>query len=76
MHKLLFNAYLTEKPIVNIGFFVYKKTSLSDESNKMEQVRRIELPSQPWQGRILTIILHLQLCIIIYQIMAFYASTI
>ena len=26
----------------------------------MEQVRRIELPSQPWQGRILTIILHLR----------------
>ena len=27
----------------------------------MEQVRRIELPSQPWQGRILTIVLHLQI---------------
>ena len=25
----------------------------------MEQVSRIELPSQPWQGRILTAVLHL-----------------
>jgi hypothetical protein len=27
----------------------------------LEQVRRIELPSQPWQGYILTIILHLHM---------------
>lgn len=26
----------------------------------MEQVTRIELASQPWQGRVLTIVLHLQ----------------
>ena len=30
----------------------------------MEQVRRIELPSQPWQGRILAIVLHLHELII------------
>ena len=27
--------------------------------SKMEQLRRIELPSQPWQGRILAIVLQL-----------------
>ena len=29
----------------------------------MEQVRRIELPSQPWQGRILAVEPHLHLYI-------------
>lgn len=33
----------------------------------MEQVRRIELPSQPWEGHILTIVLHLHSSNIIYQ---------
>ena len=27
---------------------------------QLEQVSRIELPSQPWQGRILTAVLHLR----------------
>ena len=34
---------------------------------QMEQVRRIELPSQPWQGYILTIEPHLH-ALIYYQI--------
>ena len=31
---------------------------------QLEQVSRIELPSQPWQGRILTAVLHLHELII------------
>lgn len=46
------------------GLVLYKKTRLTISNVRvlilMEQVSRIELPSQPWQGRILTAVLHLR----------------
>ena len=50
------------------GINFIKKARIVRAYFQMEQVSRFELPSQPWQGRILTTVLYLHHVNIYYQI--------
>lgn len=50
--KILYNIFRIKRFKKLLKFKSFKKS-------KLEQVSGIEPPSQPWQGRILTVVLHL-----------------
>ena len=52
---------LTPRNIQEVNCFRYNKTlELQGNNYTLEQMTGIEPASQPWQGRILTVVLHLQ----------------
>ena len=51
--------YIIKNYLILVSIY-YSRIKVSEFPINLEQVSRIELPAQPWQGRILTSVLHLR----------------